>query len=125
MFGGDDDVFRAGLASEGGPGLRVVGVGGKLRTEGLVVGDRDGSHAQEPLAALSVVTAFPLAGGHGVNAPVDEKAETCLMKPSGAGIARRSGLGLGGCAGGEGGGCGEQGQEAVVSEGGIHAREGA
>jgi hypothetical protein len=67
--------------------------GVELGGEGFVVGDGDGEVVHDPLANVGGALAFPLTGGDGVEAPMDEHAEAGLAPPLHAGVA----LGWGFC----------------------------
>ena len=58
-----------------------------LFRSGFVVGDGDGEVVHDPLADVVGSLAVPLAGGDGVEAPVNEHAEACFAPPLHAGVA--------------------------------------
>ena len=94
VLGGDDDVLHAGGFGEGDDVMRAEAGGVELFGEGLVVGDGDGEVVHDPLADVVGALAVPLAGGDGVEAPVDEHAEAGLAPPLHAGVALGRGLGV-------------------------------
>ena len=131
MFGGDDDVLHAGGFGEGDDVVCVEAGGVELFGEGLVVGDGDGEVVHDPLADVGGALSVPLAGGDGVEAPVDEHAEAGLAPPGHAGVALGGSFGVldggdGMLAGGGdavalklGGGGGAGGEEEGGSEGAV------
>ncbi len=91
---GDDDVLHAGGLGEGDDVVGAEARWVELGREGLVVGDRDGEVVHDPLADVGGALAVPLAGGDGVEAPVDEHAEAGLAPPLHAGVALGGGFGV-------------------------------
>src|ERR1700736_574915 len=108
MLGSDDDVLHAGGFREGHEVVSAEGGGVELGGEGLVVSDGNREVIHDPLADVGGSLAVPLAGGDGVEAPVDEHAEACLAPPLHAGVTLGGGLGVldGGGGGVDGGGVG-------------------
>ena len=91
---GDDDVLHAGVLGDRHPlvgvelhRVELLGVAG-------VFGHGDLAVVHDPLADAADLLAVVGAGGHAVEAPVDEHAEAGLAPPLHAGVAL--GLGLGG-----------------------------
>ena len=92
MFRGDDQVLHAGVLGEPHPGVGVELHRVEPRGELLVFTHGDLCPVHDPFANAGHGPALPLAGGNGVEAPVNEEAELGLMKP---GQALRAG-GVGG-----------------------------
>ena len=107
VFGGDDDVFHAGILGQAHPFLGVELHRVELAGELLVLGDGHLGFLEEPFAVVGV--AVPLAGGHGIDAPVNEQAEAGLAEPGHALVALGGRFGgLGNEGGGDEGQCGQE-----------------
>ncbi len=94
VLGGDDDVLHAGGFGEGDDVVGGEAGGIEVFGEGFVVGDGDGEVVHDPLADVVGALAVPLAGGDGVEAPVDEHAEAGFAPPCHAGVALGGGFGV-------------------------------
>ena len=94
VLGGDDDVLHAGGFGEGDDVVRGEAGGVEVFGEGFVVGDGDGEVVHDPLADVGGALAVPLAGGDGVEAPVDEHAEAGFAPPLHAGVALGGSFGV-------------------------------
>jgi hypothetical protein len=94
VFGGDDDVLHAGGFGQGDDVVRAEASGVEVFREGFVVGDGDGEVVHDPLADVGGALAVPLAGGDGVEAPVDEHAEAGFAPPLHSGVALGRGFGV-------------------------------
>ena len=94
VLGGDDDVLHACGFCEGDDVVGAEAGGIELGGEGFVVGDGDGEVVHDPLADVGGALAVPLAGGDGVEAPVDEHAEAGFAPPLHAGVALGGGFGV-------------------------------
>jgi len=92
MFGSDDDVAHAGFLGEGHPLIGIEFDGIKLFGVGLVAGHGDLAFMHDPFADPGDGLAVIGAGGHGINAPVDEHAEAGVAPPAHAGVAFRGGF---------------------------------
>ena len=93
VLGGDDDVFHAGVLGQAHPLLGVELHRVELAGELLVLRDGHLGLLEEPFAVVGL--ALPLAGGHGIDAPVNEQPEAGLAEPGHALVARRLGFGGG------------------------------
>ena len=91
------DLARATMSCA----LKPVGL--NCGGEGLVVGDGDGGVVHDPLADAGDLLAVPVAGGDGVEAPVDEHAEAGFAPPLHAGVASGRGFRCPGWRGRDGG----------------------
>ena len=87
---GDDDVLHARVASRSAPIRRAsnftglnCGASFSYSASGML------AHRHDPLADVLAALAVPLAGRHGVEAPVDEHAEARLAPPGHAGVVLR------------------------------------
>ena len=94
VLGGDDDVLHAGGLGQRDDVVRGEAGGVELRCERLVIRDGDGAVVHDPLADAGDLLAVPRAGGHGVESPVDEHAETRVAPPRHAGVFLRGRLGV-------------------------------
>lgn len=94
VLGGDDDVLHAGALGERHDVVRGEAGGIELLCEALVVGDGNGEVVHDPFADVSGALAVPLSGGDGVEAPVDEHAESGIAPPGHACIALSGRLGV-------------------------------
>ncbi len=87
VLGGDDDVLDSGFLGKANPFGRIVLDGIELLGQLLVLGHRDVRAVHDPLADAADGLALPRAGGHGVQAPMDEHAEAGVAPPLHPGIA--------------------------------------
>src|SRR5262249_53228501 len=88
----DHDVLHAGVLRDADDLLRVELDWIELRRKRLVLGARDVRPRHDPLAHVLRSLSLPLAGGHGVEAPVDEHAEARVTPPLHPRIARVPGF---------------------------------
>ena len=84
---GDDHVAHAGVAGELGPFLRLVFHRVEILGIPAVGVDRDLGAPHDPLADALDGLAFIGAGGHRIDAPVDEHAELGVPPPRHPGVA--------------------------------------
>jgi hypothetical protein len=88
-------VVASGSTSHGlHPGVGVEFHGIELLREGGVIIDGDSGVVHDPFAEALDLLSLPHAGGDGVNAPVNEHAESRLSPPFHAGVALLFGFGL-------------------------------
>jgi len=90
VLGDGDDVLRAGVVEEGGPGVRVKVLGFEFGNEVLVAEGGLGTVGGDVMLELGRVLDVHVAGvplvaeaGDGVEAPVDEDAELGVLIPGG------------------------------------------
>ncbi len=78
--------FMPGILSELHPGLGVELGGIELRGKLLVLLHRNSGIVHDPFAEAGDRLSFPLAGGNGIQTPVNEQAELGLAEPSHFGV---------------------------------------
>ena len=93
VLGGDDHVFLAGVLGEFDEVIGVELGGVELVGVLFVLGGGDLGVVLDPLAEVGNIAALVDAGGSGVDAPVDEHAETGFAPPLHAGVFLFLGLG--------------------------------
>ena len=91
VLGGDDDIFHPGVLGEAHPLFGVEPHGVELARELLVLGYRHLGFFEKPLAVIGL--AVPLAGGHGINPPMDEQPEPGVAEPGHPLVALGGGFG--------------------------------
>src|SRR6266498_2064391 len=87
MFRGNDDVLHTRIPGDEHPLGSVELNGIELRRKLLVIRAWDVGPFHNPLANSFGSLAVVLAGGNGIQTPVDEHSEACFAPPSHAAIA--------------------------------------